>query len=60
MTARGGGTSQAGQTINRGMVIDFSRHLNDLIELDVPGQRAVVEPGIVLDELNRALRPHRL
>ncbi|MEM7190744.1 MAG: FAD-binding protein, partial [Pseudomonadota bacterium] len=50
VTARGGGTSQAGQTINSGVVVDFSKHLNRIIELDVPGRRAVVEPGIVLDE----------
>ena len=60
VTARGGGTSQAGQTINRGVVVDFSRHLNGLIELDIPGRRAVVQPGIVLDELNRMLKPHGL
>ena len=60
VTARGGGTSQAGQTVNHGIVIDFSRHLNGLLELDVPGHRAVVAPGIVLDELNRQLRPHGL
>ena len=60
VTARGGGTSQAGQTINSGVVIDFSKHLNGLLELDVEARRAVVEPGIVLDELNRMLKPHGL
>lgn len=60
VTARGGGTSQAGQTINRGVVLDFSRYLNGLVELDVPGRRAIVEPGIVLDALNRMLKPHGL
>ena len=60
VTARGGGTSQAGQTINRGVVLDFSRHLNEIVELDIPGRRAVVQPGIVLDELNRVLKPHGL
>jgi FAD/FMN-containing dehydrogenase/Fe-S oxidoreductase len=60
VTARGGGTSQAGQTINSGLVIDFSRHLNGVVSLDVENRRAVVEPGIVLDELNRQLRSHRL
>ncbi|MEM1298592.1 MAG: FAD-linked oxidase C-terminal domain-containing protein, partial [Pseudomonadota bacterium] len=60
VTARGGGTSQAGQTINQGLVLDFSRHLNGLLELDIPGRRAVVAPGIVLDELNRKLKPHGL
>ena len=60
LTARGGGTSQAGQTINSGIIVDFSKHLNQVVELDVPGRRAVVQPGIVLDELNRTLRPHGL
>jgi FAD/FMN-containing dehydrogenase/Fe-S oxidoreductase len=58
--ARGGGTSQSGQTMNRGLVIDCSKHLNKILDLDVAGQRCVVEPGIVLDELNRALKPHGL
>ena len=60
VTARGGGTSQAGQTVNTGVVIDFSHHLNGILELDVEARRAVVQPGIVLDELNRALKPHGL
>src|SRR6516164_7008092 len=57
---RGGGTSQAGQTVNQSLVIDCSKYLDHLIELDVAGRRFVVEPGIVLDELNRRLRPHGL
>ena len=60
VTARGGGTSQAGQTVNGGLVIDFSPRLNRLLALDVDGRRAVVEPGLVLDDLNRALAPHGL
>ncbi|HUS54611.1 MAG TPA: FAD-linked oxidase C-terminal domain-containing protein [Thermohalobaculum sp.] len=60
VTARGGGTSQAGQTVNDGLVIDFSKHLNRMISLDVENRRAVVEPGLVLDELNRRLKPHGL
>jgi FAD/FMN-containing dehydrogenase/Fe-S oxidoreductase len=60
VTARGGGTSQCGQTINTGLIVDCSRHLNKIIELDVKGMRARVEPGIVLDELNRQLKPHGL
>ena len=60
VTPRGGGTSQCGQTINETLVIDGSKHLNRLLDLDVAGRRCVVEPGIVLDELNRALRPHGL
>ncbi len=58
--ARGGGTSQSGQTMNRGLVIDCSKHLNKIVDLDVAGRRCVVEPGIVLDELNRALKGHGL
>src|SRR5499426_4931837 len=57
---RGAGTSQAGQAVNSSLVIDCSKYLDHLIELDVPGRRCVVEPGIVLDELNRRLRPHGL
>jgi len=55
--ARGGGTSQSGQTVNRALVIDCSKWLNRIVELDAGSRRAVVEPGIVLDALNRALRP---
>src|SRR5688572_26934369 len=40
--ARGGGTSQSGQTVGESLVIDCSKHLNKLIELDVPGRRCVV------------------
>jgi FAD/FMN-containing dehydrogenase/Fe-S oxidoreductase len=58
--ARGGGTSQSGQTVNSSLVIDCSKHLDHVLELDVAGRRCVVEPGIVLDELNRRLRPHGL
>ncbi len=60
ITARGGGTSQCGQTVNSGLIIDNSRYLNKLIDLDVSNRRCVVEPGIVLDELNRQLKPHGL
>ena len=58
--ARGGGTSQCGQTLNHSLVIDCSKHLNKVLELDVENRRCVVEPGIVLDDLNRQLRPHGL
>jgi FAD/FMN-containing dehydrogenase/Fe-S oxidoreductase len=60
VTPRGGGTSQAGQTVNESLVIDCSQHLDRVIDLDAAGRRCVVEPGIVLDELNRALKPTRL
>ena len=58
--ARGGGTSQCGQTVNSGLVIDCSKHLRKLISVDAQAQRAWVEPGIVLGALNAELRPHGL
>jgi len=57
---RGGGTSQCGQTINEGIIVDFSKHLNRLVLLDVASRTCVVEPGIVLDDLNRQLKKHGL
>src|SRR5436305_8657789 len=60
VTPRGGGTSQCGQTVNEGVVIDFSKHLNRLLSLDVASRTCVVEPGIVLDDLNRQLKKHGL
>jgi FAD/FMN-containing dehydrogenase/Fe-S oxidoreductase len=56
VTARGGGTSQAGQTVNESLIVDCSRHLNNVLEIDTAGRRCVVEPGIVLDDLNRKLK----
>jgi FAD/FMN-containing dehydrogenase/Fe-S oxidoreductase len=58
--ARGGGTSQCGQTVGEGLVVDCSKYLNRILDLDVKRQRCAVEPGIVLDELNRQLKPHGL
>jgi FAD/FMN-containing dehydrogenase/Fe-S oxidoreductase len=60
VTPRGGGTSQAGQTVNRAVILDCSRYLNRIVEIDAADRRCVVEPGIVLDELNRALKAHGL
>ncbi|MEA2944092.1 MAG: hypothetical protein QOD09_4621, partial [Bradyrhizobium sp.] len=60
VTPRGGGTSQCGQTVNDGIVIDFSKHLNRIISLDVENRACAVEPGIVLDDLNRQLKKHGL
>jgi FAD/FMN-containing dehydrogenase/Fe-S oxidoreductase len=57
---RGGGTSQCGQTVGEALVIDVSRHLNGILELDTQQRCAVVQPGIVLDQLNRVLAPHGL
>ena len=58
--ARGGGTSQCGQTVNSALVIDGSRCLNKILSLDAYARTCRVEPGIVLDELNRWLKPHGL
>jgi FAD/FMN-containing dehydrogenase/Fe-S oxidoreductase len=60
VTPRGGGTSQAGQTVNRSVILDCSGYLNRIIDIDAAERRCLVEPGIVLDELNRALKPHGL
>ncbi|WP_315812976.1 FAD-binding and (Fe-S)-binding domain-containing protein [Bradyrhizobium sp. SZCCHNR2028] len=60
VTPRGGGTSQCGQTVNEGIVVDFSKHLNRIVSLDVEARTCVVEPGIVLDDLNRQLKQHGL
>jgi FAD/FMN-containing dehydrogenase/Fe-S oxidoreductase len=60
MTMRGGGTSQAGQAIGSGLIVDTSKHLNRLLELNVSERWALVQPGLVLDELNAQLRPHGL
>jgi len=60
VTPRGGGTSQCGQTVNDGLVIDFSKYLNRIVSLDLDNRSCVVEPGIVLDDLNRQLRRHGL
>ena len=60
VTPRGGGTSQCGQTVNDGIVIDFSKHLNRILSLDAENRTCVVEPGIVLDDLNRQLKRHGL
>jgi FAD/FMN-containing dehydrogenase/Fe-S oxidoreductase len=57
---RGGGTSQCGQAVNESLVVDCSRHLTRILEIDPSDRRCVVEPGIVLDELNRKLKPHGL
>jgi FAD/FMN-containing dehydrogenase len=58
--ARGGGTSLAGQCTNAGVVLDFSKHCNQLVSVDPARRRCVVEPGIVLDVLNGRLAEHGL
>lgn len=60
VTARGAGTGLTGGAVNRGIVLDVSRHLNRIIEIDPEARTARVEPGVVLDELNAELAPHGL
>ena len=60
VTPRGGGTSQCGQTVNQGVVVDVSKNLNRILSLDLENRTCVVEPGIVLDDLNRQLKKHGL
>lgn len=60
LTPRGGGTSQAGQAIGEGLVLDTSKHLNRILEVNPEERWARVEPGVVLDDLNAALVPHGL
>jgi FAD/FMN-containing dehydrogenase/Fe-S oxidoreductase len=57
---RGGGTSQCGQTVNRALVIDCSKHLRRILHVDPDARTALVEPGLVLGHLNAALRQHGL
>ncbi|MBV9249431.1 MAG: FAD-binding protein [Acetobacteraceae bacterium] len=57
---RGGGTSQCGQTVNRALVIDCSKHLRRVLKVDAEAPTAVTEPGLTLGALNTALRPHGL
>ncbi|MBV9782939.1 MAG: FAD-binding protein [Acidisphaera sp.] len=58
--ARGGGTSQCGQTVNAALVIDCSKHLRRILHVDPDSRTALVEPGLVLGHLNAALQPHGL
>ncbi|MEM7313113.1 MAG: FAD-linked oxidase C-terminal domain-containing protein, partial [Planctomycetota bacterium] len=60
ITARGGGTSLSGQTTWNGLVLDFSKHMNGLIEFHENERWARVQPGIVRDELNSKLADARL
>ncbi|WP_070380859.1 FAD-binding and (Fe-S)-binding domain-containing protein [Rhodococcus sp. WMMA185] len=56
VTGRGGGTSLAGNAIGRGVVLDFSRHMNRVRSVDVSTRTAVVEPGIVLTDLQKSVQ----
>jgi FAD/FMN-containing dehydrogenase len=60
VVSRGGGTSLAGQACNAAVVIDWSKYCHGLVSVDPAAGTCVVEPGIVLDELNAQLAPHQL
>ena len=60
LLARGGGSSQCGQTVGESIVLDYSRHQNKILELDLEEKSIWVEPGVVLDHLNAYLKPHGL
>lgn len=57
---RGGGTSQIGQTVGRALVIDTSKYLNQVSKFDPVARSICVEPGVVLDQLNKHLKPQGL
>ncbi|WP_226482544.1 FAD-binding and (Fe-S)-binding domain-containing protein [Natrinema amylolyticum] len=57
---RGGGTSLAGQTVNRAVVLDFTRYMNEILEIDPDGHTATVQPGTILGTLDEALDPYDL
>jgi FAD/FMN-containing dehydrogenase/Fe-S oxidoreductase len=60
VTPRGAGTSQSGQAIGEGLVMDTSKYLTGIGELDLDAATIRVQPGVVLDHLNRELEPHGL
>ena len=60
VVARGAGTSLAGQACNAAVVLDTSRHMTRIVSIDPEERRAVVEPGVVLDDLRRAAAVHGL
>ncbi|MFF8984233.1 FAD-binding and (Fe-S)-binding domain-containing protein [Streptomyces globisporus] len=57
---RGGGTSIAGQATGTGLVLDLTRHLRTILDLDPATRTAVVQPGVILDDLRAAAAPHGL
>ena len=60
LLARGGGSSQCGQTVGESVVLDYSKHQNKILELNVKDKYVWVEPGVVLDHLNEYLKPYGL
>ncbi|MEQ6915923.1 D-2-hydroxyglutarate dehydrogenase YdiJ [Halomonas aquatica] len=60
LTPRGGGTGTNGQSLTDGLVVDVSRHMNAILDIDVEKRRVRVQAGVVKDQLNAALKPHGL
>ncbi|MEA2119407.1 FAD-binding and (Fe-S)-binding domain-containing protein [Halovibrio sp. HP20-50] len=60
LTPRGGGTGTNGQSLTDGIVVDVSRHMNRIVDIDVENRRVRVQAGVVKDQLNAALKPHGL
>ncbi|AEG45377.1 FAD-binding and (Fe-S)-binding domain-containing protein [Isoptericola variabilis] len=60
VTARGAGTSVAGNSVGTGVVLDFSKHLGAVLEVDPDAGTAVVEPGTIMSTLQKAAAPHGL
>ncbi|OPF84802.1 FAD-binding oxidoreductase [Streptomyces antioxidans] len=60
VVARGGGTSIAGQATGLGVVLDFTRHMRGILSLDPEGRTAVVQPGVICDDLRTAAGAHGL
>jgi FAD/FMN-containing dehydrogenase/Fe-S oxidoreductase len=57
---RGGGTSQCGQTVNRALVVECSKYMQEVVSLDTEARRVTVQPGVVMERLNARLRQHKL
>ncbi|WP_296378166.1 FAD-binding and (Fe-S)-binding domain-containing protein [Reyranella sp.] len=57
---RGAGTSQCGQTVGEALVVDFSKHMRNVVGFDKDRAEVTVQPGVVLDQLNAWLKPHGL
>jgi FAD/FMN-containing dehydrogenase/Fe-S oxidoreductase len=60
LTPRGGGTGTNGQSLSDGIVVDLSRHMNAILEINVAERWVRVQAGVVKDQLNAALKPHGL
>ncbi len=58
LTGRGGGSGVSGQSVNTGLIVDFSKYMNRVLAIDADAGTVRVQPGIVYDRLNRALKDH--